>query len=234
MTQASGIYQIICIVNNKLYVGSALNLCMRKSQHFSSLKKGKGVNRKLQNAFNKYGMESFVFSVIEECEPSKLIEREQHYFDTLLKAKEEGDFFEKNSYNIRRICKSNLGVSVSKETRKKLSDSQKGRVVTEDVRKRTSETLKGRKHTPKRVKKMVENKTKTHHTEDSKDKIGLNCPHRRPIVQIDKKTNQLIREWRSAEYARSVLGLQHISCVCRGVRKTAGGYKWKFKDEYES
>jgi group I intron endonuclease len=63
---ARGIYKIINIVNNKFYVGSAVNLGRRKSKHFSELRKGKHNNRRLQAAWDKYGESSFIFAVVQE------------------------------------------------------------------------------------------------------------------------------------------------------------------------
>ena len=63
---ACGIYKIINIINNKFYVGSAVDLKRRKTRHFSELRKGKHNNRHLQAAWVKYGEQSFVFVVVEE------------------------------------------------------------------------------------------------------------------------------------------------------------------------
>ena len=63
---ARGIYKIINVVNNKFYVGSAVDLKRRKARHFSELRNGKHNNRYLQAAWVKYGEHSFVFVVVEE------------------------------------------------------------------------------------------------------------------------------------------------------------------------
>jgi group I intron endonuclease len=65
-TMGMGVYKIINVVNNKFYVGSAVNFSRRKSRHFSELRAGKHNNRMLQSAWNKYGEQSFVFVVVEE------------------------------------------------------------------------------------------------------------------------------------------------------------------------
>ena len=62
---ARGIYKIINIVNNKFYVGSAVDLKRRKTRHFSELRNGKHNNRHLQAAWLKYGEQAFVFVVVE-------------------------------------------------------------------------------------------------------------------------------------------------------------------------
>jgi group I intron endonuclease len=66
---ARGIYKIINVVNNKFYVGSAVDLKRRKTRHFSELRTGKHNNRHLQAAWQKYGEQSFVFVVVEELSP---------------------------------------------------------------------------------------------------------------------------------------------------------------------
>lgn len=63
---ARGIYKIINVVNNKFYVGSAVDLKRRKTRHFSELRTGKHNNRHLQAAWVKYGEQAFVFVVVEE------------------------------------------------------------------------------------------------------------------------------------------------------------------------
>jgi group I intron endonuclease len=68
-----GIYKIINVVNNKFYVGSAVNLRKRKSRHFSELRTGKHNNRHLLAAWAKYGERAFVFVVVEEVEDRALL-----------------------------------------------------------------------------------------------------------------------------------------------------------------
>lgn len=68
-----GIYKIINVVNNKFYVGSAVNFSRRKTRHFSELRTGRHKNTKLQNAWNKYGERAFVFVAVEEVEDKALL-----------------------------------------------------------------------------------------------------------------------------------------------------------------
>lgn len=62
---ARGIYKIINIINNKFYVGSAVDLKRRKTRHFSELRNGKHKNRHLQSAWLKHGERAFVFVIVE-------------------------------------------------------------------------------------------------------------------------------------------------------------------------
>lgn len=105
------IYKITNKLNGNCYIGSTSNLNKRKSQHFCTLRKNQNKCGYLQNAWNKYGEENFVFEIIEEIKESKnLIVREQHYFDTL-----------KPKYNIRKIADSCLGVKKSLKDRTEIS-----------------------------------------------------------------------------------------------------------------
>lgn len=75
----SGIYKIVNMVSNKIYVGSAWNLYNRYRTHKSTLIKGIHHNHHLQKSFNKHGISAFEFSVIEYCNKSELAVREEHY-----------------------------------------------------------------------------------------------------------------------------------------------------------
>lgn len=66
---AQGIYKIINVINNKFYVGSAVDFKRRKTRHFSELRTNKHNNRHLQSAWNKYGEQSFVFVIVEQLSP---------------------------------------------------------------------------------------------------------------------------------------------------------------------
>lgn len=60
------IYKIINVVNNKFYVGSAVNYEKRKARHLWRLRRGDHANKHLQAAWQKYGEQAFVFAVVEE------------------------------------------------------------------------------------------------------------------------------------------------------------------------
>lgn len=74
-----GIYRIFVKSNNKSYIGSSVNLNYRKYKHFWLLRKNKHDNLFLQNAFNKFGEKNFIFEILENCNPSELIEKENYY-----------------------------------------------------------------------------------------------------------------------------------------------------------
>jgi group I intron endonuclease len=88
-----GIYKIESITGNKIYVGQAVNIDKRIKSHKYTLIKNTHINPHLQNHFNKYGMDDFIFSVLEVIDRGEnqsvkeykeiLNNREQYYIDTL-------------------------------------------------------------------------------------------------------------------------------------------------------
>lgn len=120
------IYQIRNVVNDKKYIGSAINHATRWQLHKRQLNTKTHHSFLLQRAWNKYGAENFKFEIVEFCEKSLLVEREQYYFDIL-----------NPKYNVCRVASSaigripwNKGTKTgprSEETKLKLSLAQKGR-----------------------------------------------------------------------------------------------------------
>lgn len=55
----------------------------------------------------------------------------------------------------------------------------------------------------------------------------------RPILKLDVNTEQIVAEYPSTMEAERQLNISNsnISMCCNGKRKTAGGYKWRYKKE---
>ena len=157
-------------VKNYVYIGSAKVFSKRKYEHLWRLKNNKQVNPILQNIFNKYGEDIFIFSILEEVSEDNLIEVEQKYID-LYKNQEELKLI-----NILMKAGSSMGYVCSNETRRKKkismigknkgkkrsiefckeqSKRQKGRIITEEWKNNISSSLKGRKG-PNKPKRFIE------------------------------------------------------------------------------
>ena len=62
---------------------------------------------------------------------------------------------------------------------------------------------------------------------------NINNPKKsKPVLQINKYTNEVITEFPSTMEVERYLGFAHIniSSCCRGKIKTAYGYKWQYKE----
>lgn len=81
LNQKCGIYMIAC--NQHSYIGSSINIYYRLKRHISDLLKNKHSNKYMQNAFNKYGKDSFKFKVIKECNKEVLIKTEAYYIQSM-------------------------------------------------------------------------------------------------------------------------------------------------------
>jgi group I intron endonuclease len=78
----SGIYKITNKNNGKFYIGSSKHLDRRWWEHQNDLIKNQHINPKLQHAWNYHGKDAFEFTILENVEEFKLLEREQFYLDT--------------------------------------------------------------------------------------------------------------------------------------------------------
>jgi group I intron endonuclease len=79
-----GIYWIKNLVNHHIYVGSSVNFSKRWTDHKRDLENNKHCNSYLQNAWNKYRKNNFVFEILEKVENKKeLVKREQFYLNSL-------------------------------------------------------------------------------------------------------------------------------------------------------
>ena len=61
---------------------------------------------------------------------------------------------------------------------------------------------------------------------------GSNHPLSKKVYQINKDTNEIIKEWGSIIEAERLLKIRSISSVCKGHHKTAGGFKWAYVKNY--
>jgi len=137
--RSAGIYQITCTGNGKIYIGSAQNLEQRRRAHWKRLKGGYHENDYLQHAWNKYGADSFVFVIIEECNAECRLDREQYWLDTLQPCNREIGF------NVSVKAGAPMaGRRHTPETLAKMSRSSTGRKHTEETRRMMSERNKGK------------------------------------------------------------------------------------------
>lgn len=64
-----GVFQIRNMVNEKVFVGSALNLPGIFNRHKVELKMGSHKNKALQAEWNEFGADKFAFEILDELTP---------------------------------------------------------------------------------------------------------------------------------------------------------------------
>jgi len=104
-----GIYKITNKINNKIYIGSSKDITKRWQYHINDLMYNRHHSYKLQKDFNEFGLNAFVFEIIQIVEDkNKLLDIEQ-------------DFMDKTQCWLNEI---GYNVSISSKERKTLLQSQ--------------------------------------------------------------------------------------------------------------
>ena len=67
----SGVFQVKNILNNKVLLGSSLNLEGSLNKHRFMLKIGSHTNKALQKDWDEFGSDKFVFEILEEVKVEK-------------------------------------------------------------------------------------------------------------------------------------------------------------------
>ena len=156
----TGVYQIRNIINEMVYIGSSIDIATRWREHEYDLRTNQHRNKHLQNAYNKYGKDAFVYEVLE-----------------ILKENQKDEQFEREQYWINRkeACNKSKGYNIQSEV-----------LII-----------------PKATKKVI-------------------C----------LETKEVFDSLKEAEKAKNISS-GSISCCCHKRKlKQAGGYHWRFYDEY--
>lgn len=136
----TGIYYIKNKLDDKIYIGSSVNIEHRLNKHKSDLIASRHDNRHMQFAWNKYGADAFAFDVVMVTPKSLLLQMEQLFIDACF-----GD----NCYNICKVAgKPPACVKHSSETKLKIAKAIKGITRSEETRLKISKSRKGIKLGP--------------------------------------------------------------------------------------
>lgn len=147
MDARSGIYLIANKVNGKFYVGSAADIQERWWHHLTQARRGEHANRLIQEAWNQYGENNFIISVLEYCDRECLLQREQYYIDTL-----------KPEYNLCPIAGSTKGMMRTQAFRDRMKGNKYGL---------------GKKHTQEAKNKIAAARLGKKLTQSAKDKVSI-------------------------------------------------------------
>lgn len=142
------IYKATNRINNKSYIGFAINFEDRKRRHRYNSEKNKH-NQYFLNALRKHGWDNFEWSILKEN--ATLID-ETYYILSHETYWETG-----KGYNLTMGGEGKLGYKTSNETKMKLTEKAKNRVVTEDrilILKNNAQNMKGRPRSEEDKKKI--------------------------------------------------------------------------------
>ena len=233
-----GIYMIQNKLNNKMYIGQAVDIEKRWGDHRRGLRGGYHDNKHLQNSWKRDGEENFEFTFLLECEESNLNMYEEYYIFELMTYDPRvgynknygGKSGRPTKETKRKLSESCKGKQLSEEHKRKLSESTKGKQLSEEHKRKISEAEKGKQLSAETKRKISESRKGKQLSEEHKRKLS------KPVVQIDPTTNKIVRVWKSSTEAGRQGGFDHgsISRCCNGRRKTHKGYRWMFLSDYKN
>lgn len=214
----SGIYKITNKINGKFYIGSSCNLYNRLYEHIRYLKLNKHGNPKLQNAFNKYGIENFEWSIITFCNCDYCFKMEQLFFDIY-----------RPEYNIYLKVEMSNRV-LSDETKRKIGVKSKQKFIDNpQLSINASKRLKGKATWNKGKTGIYSKETLEKFSKIAKERKGRDGVK---INVLDKQMN-ILYSFNSIAQAMEFLKLsKHASSnISSGIKlkKERYGYFWELQ-----
>ena len=208
------IYGWCNIKNEKWYIGQTVNPEGRFKNHINDAINKKD-NTYFHRALRKYRLDNWVYCVLEDN-----ILREN------LNMKEQEWIEYYDSFNSGYNMTVGGGQTIfSEEVKEKISNSIKGNHLSEETKKKLSESCKG--ITPWNKGKHLSEETKL---KMSVSRKGKKLPqNRKKVSQYDLNGNY-IQTFNSLKEAQEKTNIakSSICTVCRGIRKQAGGFIWKY------
>ena len=160
----TGIYAIKNLVNGNVYIGQTMRPFQKRYWHHQwKLRKNQHDNIHLQNAWNLYDEENFVFEVVELCKDKDLIDDRERFWIGYYKSlgicysmqsggKPTDLYTFVTEESMKKLAEANrkrlTGAKLSDSTKKKMSESRTGRhinkktdLIDEDIARRIKEML---------------------------------------------------------------------------------------------
>lgn len=207
-----GIYAIINMINNKIYIGKSINIYQRMKEHITRLNtKNKDENIHLIRAWHKYGKNNFKYIVLEYIDdPNEdILKHRELYWITSLKSTDR-----KIGYNLRLDTATKC--ILSDETKLKLKESRKLRSIKypeldKEIGKKVSAFWKNHQYAKEKMSKKISTLKRKYY-----------------FVQYSK-SGEFIKKWNSIDDIISnnpSYKWQNIYSVCNGYKSSIYGYIW--------
>lgn len=221
----NGVYQIRNVLNGKCYIGSCAEyrgISQRWSAHRSALNSNRHYARHLQNAWNKYSADVFVFEVLLYCDPENCLMYEQTALD-----------YYQPEYNTLKIAGSPLGRKHTDATIQKLKD----RKFTQQHRDRIGEANRLRVFSQDTIEKMRVNNTgernpfygRTHSIKTCeflrKIKKGMHLGVKNPCAKLTEKDVKNIKSLLQRHISRRQIS-QQFAISLTTISDIATGKRW--------
>lgn len=196
--------------SGKVYIGITSQKAENRWGHGSNYRR----NEYFYSAIKKYGWENFTHEVLFENLDKESAEQKEVELIALYRSNDK-------MYGYNLTSGGESGTHPSEETRRKLSEVHKGKKMgpcSEEKKRRISRANMGKKKPHIGVPRSAE----------CIAKIVAN--NQKAVLQYTK-SGDFVAEYESGAKASKATGIaaQNISRACRALRKSAGGYTWKFK-----
>jgi group I intron endonuclease len=210
------VYKVTNQINGKIYIGQTQDFVVRKRSYKFRAKKPQNL---IERALQKYGIENFLFEIIDIAQTFSELDDKEIYWIKFYKSQDKTV-----GYNIAQGGKVNRGFKKTPEQNlhnsRKLKEGYKsGRIVPSGL---------GRNPSPESRKKMSDSLKRQY-------ELGLREPPgiKRIGVPNDKlakpikciETN-IIYNSLSDAYRKTNIPAPNICKVLKGQRPKAGGYSW--------
>ena len=197
------------MLNGKVYIGQTVRtLNERIAEHKRKR------NSLLGQAIRKYGDACFSFEIIDEAGDIETLNEKEKYWITFY------DCEVPNGYN-----QCNGGANTAGYHHKD-SSKEKMRIVKKEAYRGVGNPFYGKKHSEEAKAKMSQARRGRTLTDEWRTKIGYGL--RKKVINLD--TGEIFE---SVKAAAGQYGLKdtHITRVCKGKRKSTGGFRWSHYNE---
>lgn len=224
-----GIYKIENLINHKKYIGQSIEIEKRWQKHLQAKD-----DFAIHVALCKYGKDNFSFQIIEECSEDKLDERECYwikYYNSLVP----------NGYNMAEGGSNHIGRSKRKKVKQYSFDGifieeynsiKEAAIAVGGQGSAITCCCKGKRNFAYGYQWKYSNSQK-----EIKPIIPSHYGNNYVILQIDKKTNQVIYKYDSLQEATAKSGYSK-EAICSVLRhskrhKSLGGCIWEYVKKEE-
>lgn len=218
-----GIYLITNLTDGKKYIGQTTDFHRRKIEHFTPSRVEKSTQL-IHQRIKIEGKENFSIEFLEEVKNKEdLLSREQYYYDSIkpeYNMVRPGAYPKRNGVSCVKIDMNTLEVLEVFDSMQSAADSIG--VCAGDISTACS-TLSG-------ICKGFRWRTLDEWEPNWKPKRSRVSGY--PVFQIDAKTKEIIREFKTVTEAAKETGidLSSIAKACRNGKGKPGGFIWKYKE----
>lgn len=208
------------ISNEIKYVGKSDNPSKRFSEHIRKSKYKKTYKNNWINGLKSKGQLP-ILEIIDTVDNNNWGDYEKKWIS----------FYRELGCDLTNLTDGGDGGNFGDKINKLISEKLKNRVFSEETIKLMSESAKKRKLSEQGRKSLSE-KRKGEKNPMYGKKQSIYCieSQYKPVIQLTND-GEIIKEWKSLKEVSEYLLINRntIRMVCNNQRKSAGGYKWKFK-----